>query len=244
MPMPNTSSGFTNLTPRASRPDPRSEVQSFINQDLGRLNAGLSAAPGATSPAAIRQGSRVQAPVQLSAQKQIADVRAGGQRLTQGVQLVQKVRQQREAARQRLGQPQYGGSPQGRAYTPDGRLSASRNRALQLASSYLGTRYQLGGTTYKGIDCSGLVMMVYGQLGYKLSHSASAQGRNIPGVRTSLSNLRPGDLVAWKDGSHIAIYAGNGMIIEAANPRVGTVRRKLWAPASAVYGIALRLPGE
>jgi cell wall-associated NlpC family hydrolase len=50
--------------------------------------------------------------------------------------------------------------------------------------------------------------------------------------------------VAWKDGSHIAIYAGNGEIIEAANTRVGTVRRKIWASPDQLFGIAVRLPGE
>lgn len=133
----------------------------------------------------------------------------------------------------------------GRAWTPDGKLSGSRNSLLADASSYLGSRYVLGGTSYKGIDCSGLVMMVYNKLGFGIkAHSATWQGRNIPGVRTNVSNLRPGDIVAWKDGSHIAIYAGNGEIIESANERVGTVRRKIWADPGAVYGIAVRLPGE
>lgn len=133
----------------------------------------------------------------------------------------------------------------GRAYKADGTLSDSRNALLKDASSYIGSNYVLGGTTKKGIDCSGLVMAVYNKLGFKVSqHSADWQGDNIPGVRTSVKNLRPGDIVAWKDGSHIAIYAGNGEIIEAANTRVGTVKRKLWAPESAVVGIAVRLPGE
>lgn len=133
----------------------------------------------------------------------------------------------------------------GRAYKADGSLSDSRNALLKDASSYIGTDYVLGGRTKQGIDCSGLVMAVYNKLGFKISqHSAGWQGKNIPGVRTSVKNLRPGDIVAWKDGSHIAIYAGNGEIIEAANTRVGTVRRKLWASPDKVYGIALRLPGE
>lgn len=90
-------------------------------------------------------------------------------------------------------------------------------------------------------------MMVYDQFGYGKylnSHLAGHQAAAIPGVRTTLDKLRPGDLVAWRDGSHIAIWAGNGQIIEAANERVGTVRRRLWASPSQVFGIALRLPGE
>lgn len=132
----------------------------------------------------------------------------------------------------------------GRAYTPDGKLSGVRNQVLADASKYIGTRYVLGGTTTKGIDCSGLIMMVYNKLGYKLPHHSGVQGRTMPGVRTSLSNLRPGDIVAWKDGSHIGIYAGNGYIIDAANRTINTSKRKINMNRGDVYGIALRLPGE
>jgi len=139
---------------------------------------------------------------------------------------------------------QFASGQIGEAYNADGSLSPARRTALQSASSYRGTPYQLGGTTARGIDCSGLVMAVYNQLGYGISqHSAGWQGRNIPGVRTSINNLRPGDIVAWKDGSHIAIYAGNGEIIDASRSR-GTSRRPLWTSPDNVYGIALRLPGE
>lgn len=126
-------------------------------------------------------------------------------------------------------------------YTDNGALSAARNKVLRDAGSYLGTPYRLGGLSRQAIDCSGLVIAVYSQMGFKVPHNARIQGQ-IMGQRTSVSNLRPGDLVAWNDGSHIAIYAGNGMIIEAANPRVGTVKRKLWS--NAVYGVRVRLPGE
>lgn len=139
-------------------------------------------------------------------------------------------------------------SSAGNAYRPDGTLSASRNAAVSDASSYLGSRYVLGGTTRQGIDCSGLVQMVYRKLGINSVHNAAWQGANIPGVRTAVNNLRAGDIVAWKDGSHIAIYAGNGYIIQAANPNQGVIKSRLdqqvgYNP-NGVYGIALRLPGE
>jgi cell wall-associated NlpC family hydrolase len=143
---------------------------------------------------------------------------------------------------QQGGQPAYGGgAPVQSSYANNGALSAARNKVLSDASSYLGTPYRLGGLSHQAIDCSGLVIAVYAQMGFKVPHNARIQGQ-IMGQRTSVANLRPGDLVAWNDGSHIAVYAGNGMIIEAANPRVGTVKRKLWS--SAVYGVRVRLPGE
>jgi cell wall-associated NlpC family hydrolase len=177
----------------------------------------------------------------------------------ESVRLVEQTQQlagAQAAARQREMQRAFGGQAGqaqqsnlragdvGYAYQPDGNLSESRQQVLRRTAGFAGTPYQLGGRTVKGIDCSGLVMSVYNSMGFDVSqHSASWQGRNIPGARTAVSNLRPGDLVAWKDGSHIAVYAGNGMIWDASRNR-GTSLRPLWAPQNQVYGIAVRLPGE
>ena len=158
----------------------------------------------------------------------------------------EKARQAAMAEANGTGNIAYGDiNAAGKAFDNFGNLSSSRQALLNDASSYIGSKYVLGGKTKQGIDCSGLVMAVYNKLGFNVSqHSAGWQGRSIPGVRTAVSNLRPGDIVAWKDGSHIAIYAGNGEIIEAANTRVGTVRRKIWASPDQLFGIAVRLPGE
>lgn len=163
----------------------------------------------------------------------------------------QQLQQQADIEQQM--QDQYygqGGQNTGGQYTGPvagsdiGDLNQTRQDVVRRTASYAGTPYQLGGRTAQGIDCSGLVMAVYNQAGFDISqHSAGWQGRNIPGVRTAVSNLQPGDVVAWKDGSHIAIYAGNGMIWDASRSK-GTSMRKLWAPQSAVYGIKLKFPGE
>jgi cell wall-associated NlpC family hydrolase len=129
-------------------------------------------------------------------------------------------------------------------YQADPNLSQSRQEVLNRTASYQGTPYQLGGRTAQGIDCSGLVMSVYNSLGFDIkSHSVSGQARAIPGVKTAVNNLKPGDLVVWNDNSHIAVYAGNGQIWDASRSK-GTSLRPLWAPQNQVYGIAVRLPGE
>jgi len=136
------------------------------------------------------------------------------------------------------------GSNAPREWVPETNLSNSRNEALETAFSYTGDPYQLGGTSHAGIDCSGLVMAVYDQFGlgqYINNHNATTQAQQIPGVRTAVSNLQPGDIVAWKDGSHIAIYAGNNMIVAAAAPGEGVKYQPVWGD---VYGIHLTLPGE
>lgn len=230
----------TRATAQAS--SPQASAASYVNQQLAGLTAGTSSRVGPSDPNA---GIGSIDPTQQALRPQQAamgKVALKNAESNNRVKMYQAVAARKRTLQQKGG-VQYNAStnaaPIGQAWTPDGKLSNSRNKALALASNYLGTRYQLGGTTTKGIDCSGLVMMVYRQLGYNLPHDSSVQGRTIPGVRTNVANLRPGDIVAWKDGHHIAIYAGNGEIIEA-QPR-GTIRRKVYGN---VYGIALRLPGE
>lgn len=260
------SSGFQYIQPPTmstqtpmTKSDPRLSVGSYLNQQLGALSTGVGSATGPV------QGQSSQQP--LNPNDNLVTIGGAPQGMTEDINrtnnnlniLAGVKRRKDEAAAaaaraaqaqpvsvpQQPQQPAGGSGGSGQAYTPSGGLSSSRNQALATASSYLGSRYVLGGTSHSGIDCSGLVMMVYDQFGfgrYLDSHLAGHQARAIPGVRTRVSNLRPGDLVCWNDGSHIAIYAGGGQIIEAANERVGTVRRRLWS--SDVFGIALRLPGE
>ena len=154
-----------------------------------------------------------------------------------------RMREEEELARQQQADmPTY--RSDGRPFEVSGEIQGTRRDVLEEAGKYVGTPYQLGGRTVKGIDCSGLVMAVYNKAGLDISqHSAGWQGRNIPGVRTAVNNLQPGDIVAWKDGSHIAIYAGNGMIVDSARSG-GTRYRPMWGSPEQTYGIKLRFPGE
>lgn len=84
------------------------------------------------------------------------------------------------------------------------------------ASKYLGVPYQWGGTDpSKGLDCSGLVQRVYGDLGIQLPRVAADQARQGTAV-PSLAQAQPGDLVAFGSPvDHIGIYIGNNKMIVA-----------------------------
>ena len=57
-------------------------------------------------------------------------------------------------------------------------------------------------------------MMSWRAAGVTLPHSSYGQYDAVPHV--PLSQLQPGDLVFYYDGpSHVAIYIGNGQVIEA-----------------------------
>jgi peptidoglycan DL-endopeptidase CwlO len=92
--------------------------------------------------------------------------------------------------------------------------------AIRYAMAQVGKAYVYGAAGPNAFDCSGLMMMAWAQAGISLPHSSSAQygvGRHV-----SSDELQPGDLVFYYSPiSHVAMYIGNGLIVEAANPGAG-----------------------
>jgi peptidoglycan DL-endopeptidase CwlO len=80
-----------------------------------------------------------------------------------------------------------------------------------------------GATGPSAWDCSGLTMGAWRAGGISLPHYSVAQYEQSTPI--SASSLQPGDLVFWGSSSspssiyHVALYVGNGMIIQA--PRTG-----------------------
>ncbi|GEP40197.1 hypothetical protein NPS01_38600 [Nocardioides psychrotolerans] len=88
------------------------------------------------------------------------------------------------------------------------------------ARKYLGVPYLWGGTDpQKGLDCSGMIQLVYKNLGIdipRVSYQQATAGRPV----ASLAEAQPGDILAFKSPvSHVSIYIGNNQMIEA--PRTG-----------------------
>ncbi len=85
------------------------------------------------------------------------------------------------------------------------------------AMQYLGVPYVFGGEDASGMDCSGLVQKVFGNLGIEMPRVVPDQAKLGTEVG-SLAEAQPGDLIVSADYGHIAIYAGNGMKIHAPRP--------------------------
>jgi len=69
---------------------------------------------------------------------------------------------------------------------------------IKTAKTFEGTKYKFGGTTKKGMDCSGLVYVAYGKEGVKLprvSRDIAKQGKSV-----SLKKVAEGDLLFFKTG--------------------------------------------
>lgn len=106
--------------------------------------------------------------------------------------------------------------------------------AVAAAKSQLGTPYVWGGSQPGGFDCSGLTSWAYRQAGMDIPRIAADQAI---GRQVSYAELQPGDLAVW-DG-HVAMYAGDGMYIEAGDPvalnpvrtdNIGMTFRGFWRP--------------
>jgi cell wall-associated NlpC family hydrolase len=119
--------------------------------------------------------------------------------------------------------------PPGVDTTPPPPVSNAVESAIAYATEQLGEPYQLGGMGPNAWDCSGLTKASYASVGvYIGTHSSTdqynymnGQGRLVP-----RDQWQRGDLLFYSDGGsasnprkyHVAIYLGNGKMIEAPNP--------------------------
>jgi gamma-D-glutamyl-L-lysine dipeptidyl-peptidase len=87
---------------------------------------------------------------------------------------------------------------------------------VEHARSLLGTRYEWGGMTSAGIDCSGLVHMAFRACGRLVPRDADQQEE--AGKRLAETDLRPGDLVTYgppEGADHVAFWVGGGRILHS-----------------------------
>jgi cell wall-associated NlpC family hydrolase len=86
--------------------------------------------------------------------------------------------------------------------------------AVNTALAQIGDPYAWGAAGPSAFDCSGLTEYAYRAAGVSLPHSSGAQ--STMGTPVAYSDLRPGDLVFfYSPVSHVAMYIGNGEIVQA-----------------------------
>jgi len=104
-----------------------------------------------------------------------------------------------------------------------GDKNASGQELVNYALQFVGNPYVWGGNSLtNGCDCSGFVHLVYKHFGYKtVRYSMSFL---YEGVAVDYDDMKPGDVIVYakKNGvGHVAIYMGNGKIVEAQSAKAG-----------------------
>ena len=115
------------------------------------------------------------------------------------------------------------GVPASEAAGSGGLTAPQLTAALRAAESRQGLPYVWGAAGPSAFDCSGLVQWSFAQAGIVMPRVAADQARTGPAV--PVSQLEPGDLLFYHTDptapgyiSHVAIYLGNGWMIQAPQP--------------------------
>jgi peptidoglycan DL-endopeptidase CwlO len=112
-----------------------------------------------------------------------------------------------------------GGNGSTAPVTYSGPTTTQADKAVAFAYAQLGCPYVYGGTgpCNLGFDCSGLAQAAWAAAGVAIPRDSYEQWAGLPHV--PLSAIEPGDLLIYNDEGHVAIYVGNGYIIDA--PQTG-----------------------
>jgi peptidoglycan DL-endopeptidase CwlO len=103
--------------------------------------------------------------------------------------------------------------------TYSGPTSTQADKAVAFAYAQIGCPYVYGGTgpCQLGYDCSGLAQAAWAAAGVAIPRDSYEQWAGLPHV--SLSAIEPGDLLIYNGEGHVAIYVGDGYIVDA--PQTG-----------------------
>lgn len=123
------------------------------------------------------------------------------------------------------------------SYTQPEALSIGE-QVVEYAKTLTGIPYKYGGNTPQtGFDCSGFVKYVFAQFGVTMPRTSYSQ--LTVGTPVTREELRPGDLVGFRQGGHVGIYCGDNKYIHA--PQSGRVvsveemNRTLYSARRIVY---------
>jgi peptidoglycan DL-endopeptidase CwlO len=100
-----------------------------------------------------------------------------------------------------------------------GPTSTQAGKAVAFVYAQLGCPYVYGGTgpCHSGFDCSGLVQAAWAAAGVAIPRDTYEDWAQLPHV--SFSSIEPGDLILYNGEGHVAMYVGDGYIIDA--PQTG-----------------------
>ena len=134
-------------------------------------------------------------------------------------QLLQQQQQQQQNNSDSNSKPSTsGGYLNDSSYDPAFSTNVSGEELVNYALQFVGNPYKWGGNSLtNGCDCSGFVNQVYEYFGFDVPRQS--QAFKLYGKPVAFENLKAGDIVIYP--GHVAIYIGNGKIVEAQSTRAG-----------------------
>ena len=141
----------------------------------------------------------------------------------------------------------------GLIWTEDQQKAATREQTIKYGSRWIG---------HHVADCSGLFSWAFKQLGGYMYHGSNtmwakytvSSGKLKNGKRTDGGDLMPGTAVFTDhegDKTHVGLYVGEGIVIEAAGTQQGVIRSKVtntkWTHWGILKGVTMNMtekPGE
>jgi cell wall-associated NlpC family hydrolase len=107
-------------------------------------------------------------------------------------------------------------------------------KAVAFATAQLGKPYVWGAEGPGSFDCSGLTSQAWAAAGRPIPRTSQEQWQQLKHV--DIKDMRPGDLIVYfADASHVALYIGDGAIIQA--PRPGRNVTIAGAGSMAILGV-------
>lgn len=105
------------------------------------------------------------------------------------------------------------------SYDPPFTSNVSGEELVNYALQFVGNPYKWGGNSLtNGCDCSGFVNLIYRHFGFT-GVPRQSQAFKSYGQPVAFENIKAGDIVVYP--GHVAIYIGNGKIVEAQSSRAG-----------------------
>jgi hypothetical protein len=111
------------------------------------------------------------------------------------------------------------------AFSPLSTVGLTDQQFEDRLKQFIGIPYRRGGTTTKGLDCSGFVRLVYDQIfGIELPHNSVAQFRFSDLKKIDKRDMQPGDLIFFgntkkKRINHVGVYISDNKFIHASSSK-------------------------
>jgi len=227
---PGTSVDFGNASDLAMRDRYSAAVATRDKQLLDSLKAAQDDLALTRNAAQKAQDDAASRSAQIRASKVAMEAARGAQQA-----LLNKVKGELAAAvaaerarREQAARAKYS-TPSGPVNYPNvGPPNGSAAQAIAFARGVVGAPYSTNPRMGPSYDCSGLVTMAWRAAGVSIPTTSGSEYQALPHI--PMSALQPGDLIFYGAGgsSHVALYIGGGLVIDASGSKSGVVQRAIW----------------